>query len=460
MKAIILLSALGVITMFTGLYKMRSAVLPLLLTGIAVIFAVNIFDWNTNIRYYNDMLYFDNFAVVFTAAILFISFIVFILSRSYYKTDEHMSDNYAVLLFTLVGAVVMVSFSNLTMLFLGIEILSISLYILAGSKKDNILSNEASFKYFLMGSFASGFLLFGIVLLYGATGSFNLNIIADYVVHNAGNLPSIFQLGLLFVLVGFTFKLSVVPFHFWTPDVYDGSPTLITSFMATVVKTAGFAAFLRLFSTCFAPASYYWTEILAVMSVLTMSIGNFIAVYQKGFKRMLAYSSVSHAGYILLAVIALNKMSAAAILLYTIVYSVATIGSFALLLAIKESRGNDSFDSFNGLAAKNPWLAVCGTVLMLSLAGIPITGGFFGKYYIFSTAATNGYTWLVVAAVINSAIAAYYYFRIVIAMFFKPASTDNELIVAGLSSYKSVIYITSVLTILLGLIPGIIIGLL
>ncbi len=458
MKAIILLSALGVLTMFTGLYNHKSKLLPMILIGLVAIFILNLFDWNTNIRYYSDMVYFDNYALAFTGLILCIAFLIFLLSGNYYKKDTtHLEDNYAILLFTLVGAVIMVSFSNLVMLFIGIEILSISLYILAGSKKTNLKSNEASLKYFLMGSFATGFLLFGIVLLYGATGSFNLQSITTYVTINIHQLPAIFNMGILLMMIGLTFKLSVVPFHFWTPDVYEGSPTLITSFMATVVKTAGFAAFFRLFATCFVSVNEIYALTLSVMAVLTMSFGNIIAVYQTGLKRMLAYSSIAHAGYMLLAILAMNQQSATSILLYTAAYSIATIAAFTILMLVKETTGNDNFDSFNGLAKNNPFLGVVSIITMLSLAGIPVTAGFFAKYFIFSIAVSNGYLWLVIVAVLNSAVGAYYYFKVIIAMYFKESNSETTITIVP--AYKAVLIITALLTLILGIVPGLIINL-
>lgn len=457
MKAIILLSALGVLTMFTGLYNHKNKLLPMVLVGLAAIFVINLFDWNTNVRHYNDMVYFDNYALAFTSLILCIAFLIFMLSGNYYKKDlTHLEDNYAILLFTLVGAVIMVSFSNMVMLFIGIEILSIALYILAGSKKTNLKSNEAALKYFLMGSFATGFLLFGIVLLYGATGSFNLQEIATYVTVNSHQLPVIFNLGILLLMIGLTFKLSVVPFHFWTPDVYEGSPTLITTFMATVVKTAGFAAFFRLFATCFASVGDIYAVTLSVMAVLTMSLGNIIAVYQTGLKRTLAYSSIAHAGYMLLAILAMNQQSATSILLYTAAYSIATISAFTILMIVKEATGNDKFDSFNGLAKTNPFLGVVSIITMLSLAGIPVTAGFFAKYYIFSVALSNGYLWLVVIAVLNSAIGAYYYFKVIIAMYFRESTTAAPITIVPI--YKAVLFITALLTLLLGILPGLILN--
>ncbi len=455
MKAIIILSALGLATMFVGVYNFKKALLPMILLGLLAVIGINTMEWNTNIHYYNDMLYFDNWAVSFTNLILAVSILVFLLSGQYFKKNtDHLEDNYSIIIFTIIGAILMVSYSNLAMLFIGIETLSISLYILAGSKKTSLASNEASLKYFLMGSFATGFLLFGIVLLYGASGTFHLHGIKDYVIENHASLPTIFYVGILLMMVGLAFKISIVPFHFWTADVYEGSPTLITAFMATVVKIAGFAAFLRLFFTCFSSITEHFVPILCILAVLTMFLGNITAVYQNNFKRMLAFSSISHAGYMLLAIIALKESSFIAILLYTAAYSVATITAFAVLLMIKAAhQENDSIDTFNGLAKRSPFMAFTLTIAMLSLAGIPITGGFFAKYYLFANTISAGYTWLVVLAVFNSAIGVYYYFKVIIAAYFKEGSEEKLSI---FPAYQLVLIITAIATLLLGILPGLI----
>jgi len=455
MNSIIILSALGLATMFAGIYANKKILLPMVLLGLLAVIVVNTIDWDTNKHYYNDMLSFDNYSIVFTNLILVVTFLIFLLSGNYFKDHrEHLEDNYAIILFTVVGAVLMVSFSNLVMLFIGIETLSISLYILAGSKKNSLASNEASLKYFLMGSFATGFLLFGIVLLYGACGTFNLSGITSYVVTNNAGLPAIFYVGILLIMIGLAFKVSIVPFHFWTADVYDGSPTIITAFMATVVKIAGFAAFFRLFFTCFVSVSDHFIPVLSILAVCTMFLGNITAVYQKNFKRMLAYSSIAHAGYMLLAVIAMKNQSFMAILLYTAAYSFATITAFTVLIMMKSANGNDAIENFNGLSKKSPFVAFAITLSMLSLAGIPITAGFFAKYYIFSTVISEGHTWLVVIAILNSAIGVFYYFRIIIAVYFKQGEAN---FISPDFAYKAVLIITAIATLLLGILPGLVI---
>jgi len=457
MKALILLSSLGVISLLAEIFSFKKLIYPLVLLGLIGTFVANLTDWNMNHVYYN-MMKMDNFAVAFTALILVVAFLWFVMSEGFFKEETSKTDHFALVLFALTGAVMLVSYTNMAMLFLGIEILSIPMYILAGSNKSDSLSNEAAFKYLIMGAFATGFLLFGIALIYGATGSFDLSEIAEAVATN-GALSSIFYIGVLLMLVGMSFKVSAAPFHFWAPDVYEGAPTMITAFMATIVKTAAFAAFLKLFSTAFAGAGTAWINVLWVMAALTLLTGNITAVFQTSTKRMLAYSSVAHAGYMLLALIAKNAYSSPAILYYATAYSVASLATFCIVSIIKNNRGNDLIGAFNGLAKSNPFMAFVMTVSLLSLAGIPPTAGFFAKYYIFTSAFHSGYAGLVLIAIIASLIGVYYYFRIIIAMYFKDANHHDEAISLEMN-HKLLLIIAVILILAFGLFPDSIIKLL
>ncbi|MDQ3046067.1 MAG: NADH-quinone oxidoreductase subunit N [Bacteroidota bacterium] len=454
MKALILLSSLGVIALFAEIFSFKKLLYPLVLIGIVTIFVVNIFDWDTNITYFKMMRY-DNFAVAFTSVILVIAFLWFLMSESFFKEESSLTDHFALVIFALVGAVIMVSYTNMTMLFLGIEILSIPMYILAGSKKDDISSNESAFKYLIMGAFATGFLLFGITLIYGATGSFDLTEIAAAVSNGAAT--SIFYAGVLLMLIAMAFKVSAAPFHFWAPDVYQGAPTVVTAFMSTIVKTAAFAAFVRLFGSTFIGVSESWVNIVWVMAALTLLTGNITAVLQTSTKRMLAYSSVAHAGYMLLALIAGNDYTYSAILFYASAYSIASIATFCIVGILSNAKGTDAIDSFNGLGKSNPFLALVMTIALLSLAGIPPTAGFFAKYYIFTAAFQAGYAGLVLIAIIASLVGVYYYFRILIAMYFKEGTSET---VAVNPSHKLLLIIIAIATIVLGLFPDFLIGLL
>lgn len=421
MNALILISLLGVFAMMADVLHLRRLVLPVTVAGLIAAIVLNVMQWNDTGTWFNQMLVFDHYGIAFSISITVIALLWILIRPSYFGNDAVRPELPSLLLFCLAGALVMISYADLTMLFIGLEILSISLYILCSSDKLNMRSNEAGMKYFLMGSFATGFLLFGIALVYGATGTFNLEGIAHYLTNTGDGVPSIFYAGIMLMLMGLLFKVSAVPFHFWAPDVYEGSPAPVTAFMATLVKTTAFAALYRLFSTSFAEVSSFWASALSVIAAITMLGGNILAVSQSGFKRMLAYSSVAHAGYLLLAVVAMNQISAGALFLYTTAYSLASLGAFALA----DSRGEESkISDLKGLAGRNPGLAVAIVILMFSLAGIPPVAGFFAKYYLFYGTLLSGYTWLVLIAVLSSLIGVYYYFRVIYTIF-QPAAEEN-----------------------------------
>ncbi|MDF2438849.1 MAG: NADH-quinone oxidoreductase subunit [Bacteroidota bacterium] len=456
MTALILLSALGVIALLAEIFSFKKLLYPVVILGLITTFVLNLVDWNTGKTWYG-MMHYDNFAVAFASVLIGVSVLWFIMAEGFFKEESSLTDHFALILFALAGGVIMVSYTNMTMLFLGIEILSIPMYVLAASNKEDVYSNEAGFKYLIMGAFSTGFLLFGITLIYGATGSFDLTTISNLVTGNSA-VPSMFYVGVLLMLIAMVFKVSAVPFHFWAPDVYQGAPTSVTAFMATIVKTAAFAAFLRLFTVTFAGSAGMWIDVLWVIAALTLLVGNITAVVQTSTKRMLAYSSVAHAGYMLLALIALNQFTNSSVLFYALAYSIGSIASFGVLSIVAKSRGNDNTDSFNGLAKTNPLLAIAMTVALLSLAGIPPTAGFFAKYYIFTAAFASGYGVLVLIAILASLIGVYYYFRIIIAMFFKEAGTSAAIEVSA--NHKILFVITILLTVALGLFPDFIIRLL
>ena len=467
MLPIVLLSVFGIVLLFLGFLKSRAVLLPATLFFLLVTLAVNFLDWNKTYLYFNDMLRTNNLAMVFTAIVLGSAFMVVALSSSFMEDESAQpAEYYGIILFSLVGAIMMISFENLIMLFVGVEILSVAMYVLTGSDKKNLRSNEAALKYFLMGAFATGIMLFGMALLYGATGSFTLAGIGSYAANPQVGLSLLMYVGLLMLLIGLLFKVSAAPFHFWTPDVYDGAPTIFTAFMSTVVKTAGFAALFRLLAVSFGGVYSFWWIILAVITALTLIISNITAVYQNSFKRMMAYSSVSHAGYLLIGLAALGAQSKQAIVFYSLAYSVATISAFGVLLLVSQQRStqtfsgegvtSESFDSFNGLARKNPLLGFAMAVSMLSLAGIPLTAGFWGKFYMFSTAVERGQIWLLVIAVLMSAVGIYYYFRVIIAMYFREGMMEP---IRVAPFYRYVLLAATILTLGLGIMPGLLQGL-
>jgi len=457
MTTLIILSALGMVTLFSEIFGYKKIMLPIVFAGLSIALAASIYDWNTGKHYLNEMMIVDNYSIAFTSLMIAVTIIWFILSPRFFHEPSSRIDHFSLIIFALIGAQLMTSFGNMIMLFLAIEILSIPMYILAGSKKSSLSSNEAALKYLLMGAFATGFLLFGITLIYGETGSFNLAQITQSLASHAGEPSPMVIAGMLLILVGLAFKVSAVPFHFWAPDVYTGSPTVVTAFMSTVVKTAAFAGFFRLFFHTFGASGPSWTTTLWVISAATIIIGNITAVYQNNFKRMLAYSSIAHAGYMLMAIMALNNYAQQSILYYAVAYSISSISAFGVLLAVSHVTGNDSVESFNGLAKKNPLLAFITLIAMLSLAGIPPLAGFFAKYYIFTAALQQHYTWLVVIAVMGSLTGVYYYFRIIIAIF----RFENEGIeIPMTTSFKAALLFISAAAIVLGIMPQWIAGLL
>lgn len=456
MNIIITIAVTAFLVLYAGLFKARKALLPITLVGLLVALGFVACSWNTSTTYY-DMMKMDNFALAFSAISILGTFFIFLLTQRYFaEGSDNVAEYFTLILFALSGIIIMVSYQNMSMLFIGLEIMSVSLYILAGIRKLNFASNEASLKYFLMGAFSTGFLLFGITLIYGATGSFDLAAIQQYLVNNVHSISPLFYPGVILIMIGLCFKVGAAPFHFWTPDVYEGAPSLITAFMSTVVKTAGFAAFLRLFSGAFEPLHDFWTPALMVIVVITLCLGNITALYQKNFKRMLAYSSISHAGYLLFSLVVLTSSSASNVLVYAAAYTFASIIAFAVLILVKQKTGSDFIDSFNGLGKKNPLEAVALTVAMLSLAGIPLTAGFIGKYVMFLNVMENYQTTLVVIAILNALIGFYYYFKVIIAMWFKEGA-DTVLVVP--MQYKIVLILSAIVTLLIGVYPSLILNL-
>lgn len=456
MNIIITIVVTALVVLYAGLFKAKKALLPLTLVGLVTALAFAVTSWNSNIVYFG-MMEMDNFALAFSSLIIIGSIFIFLLTQNYFsKHSENIAEYYTLILFALAGMVIMVSYTNMSMLFIGIEIMSVALYILAGIRKTNFASNEASLKYFLMGAFSTGFLLFGITLIYGATGSFSLHAINEYLIGNYKVVSPLFYPGIILIMIGLCFKVGAAPFHFWTPDVYEGSPSLITAFMSTVVKTAGFAAFLRLFAGTFAPLHDFWLPPLLAIVCLTLFIGNVTALFQKNFKRMLAYSSISHAGYLLFSLVSLSANSSSNVLVYAAAYTFASIIAFAVLILVKQKTGNDNFENFNGLGKKNPLAALALTIAMLSLAGIPLTAGFIGKYLMFLNVMGDYHVYLVAFAILNALVGFYYYLKVIVAMYFKEGP---EVQLEAPVQYQIVLVLSVIITVFLGLYPSVILNL-
>ncbi len=458
MKELLTLAGLGIVIMLAEMLKLKKwLIFPLALAGLAGCIAFSIVDFNRMESLYG-MMRLDSYAQAFNVVMCSVTLLWLALFENYFETKHSLTDQYALIFFALTGALMMVSFTNLTILFLGIEILSISMYVLAGSQKNDRGSNEAAFKYFLMGAFASGFLLFGFALIYGVTGSFDVKTIGlqinDFFLHKA-NL-TILTIGVIMILVGLGFKSSSAPFHFWAPDVYQGSPTAITSFMATVVKTAAFGAFYRLFAICFPSLHHSWADLVSIMIVLTLLIGNLSALSQTDAKRMLAFSSVSNAGYMLFTIISVNSAASQSLIFYAASYSVASLCAFAVLFIVASARnGDSSFASFNGLGRTNPLLAGAMTLSLLSLAGIPPLSGFMAKYFIFANAIHEGDLGLMLFAVVASLVGVYYYFKIIISMYFETPVERGEAI-EGNPLQNMVLLIACGILLILGVLPGLV----
>lgn len=418
MNALYIICGLGLTALLAEVFNTKRILNAIIIVGILVAVGLTINEFSNPLIHFPTMVVFDGFALAFTGLILAITVLWFWMAQDFFSQDEsHITDRASLILFTVAGGILMTSFNNMAILFLGIEVLSLSLYTLAGSKRDSLASNEAAFKYFLMGSFATGFLLLGITLVYGATGSFDITTIASTVSANANTLPVFFYPGVLLILVGLAFKISAVPFHFWAPDVYSGSPTSITAFMSTVVKIAAIAAFIKVFSACFISVESTWGMVLKIITILTLVVPNVIAVAQENVKRMLAYSSVGHVGYILLAFLAQPADSASTIFYYLTAYAVASIAAFAVIVHIEKQNNGTGLEQFNGLFKRSPLLSVALTISLLSMAGIPPLAGFFGKYMVFVKAISQGMISLTILAIVTSLIGAYYYFKVIIAMY-------------------------------------------
>ena len=450
MSALIFTVVLGIIVLYIGFFKNKSILAPVAIAGLLVVLFLSMGDWGLGSKYFHDMIEFDNFSIAFNISMIIITILIFLFGIDYYETMEfHVAEHYALMIFTLSGAFLMTSFSNLIMLFMGIEILSIPLYVLAGGKKYSYRSNEASFKYFMLGSFATAIFLFGIALVYGASATFYLPEIKHYLTQFNGNLPPMVLVGLLFILIGVAFKVAAAPFHFWSPDVYEGSPTIVTAFMATVVKTAGFAAFYRLLGIGLLPLPIPLEKALWVMTGLTLLIGNLGALKQTNFKRLLAYSAIAHSGFIMLAMLSQHGSSASVLLYYTFVYSLATVPIFIIFILVKRaSNGLEELSNFRGLFKKRPWIAIFLTILLMSLAGIPPTSGFMAKYQVFVLSISKGNLAISIFAILMAVIGIYYYF-FVIREVYTESEQLNPIILTRLNA--ALIIVCSAAVVLLGI---------
>jgi NADH-quinone oxidoreductase subunit N len=460
MKPLIATAVFAILMMFAALYAKEkrslsnfAAVLMLGLLGLTIWELVDYTHLLQEAKaapyLFGKMLRVDNYALWFNVLMSGTTLMYFLLFRkNIEQVGAHVGEYYAMHFFILCGIFLVTSYNNMLILFLGIEIMSIPQYVLAGSDKRNLKSTEAALKYFLMGAFSTGILLMGIVLLYGAMGTFDLSGFNFY--KEGGSTPSMMGvLGVLFMLVGVGFKVSAAPFHYWTPDVYDGSPTPFTAFMSSIVKVSFFVAFMRLFMEGFATMPPFWkVSVIGLMTGLTLLIGNFTAVYQQSVKRMLAYSSIAQAGFMLFVVIGADVTAMKGMIVYAVAYTLATLGIFGVLIKMKDY----TFDGFNGLAKKQPFLAFVGAVSVMSLAGIPLTAGFFAKWYVLTSALKqDGTFWLVIFALLMAGVSVFYYFKVIIAMYFKEGDAELASPVTLMEKVVMAIIVCSI--IVLGIAP-------
>lgn len=453
MKELLLISGLGVLSLFSGLLNLRKGFLFITILILSLNIVLSVFDWNLNENVYGMMLM-DNFALAFNISFSIIAILWFLMSDSYFSNDNNFSDHYALVLFSLSGALIMVSYSNMAMLFLGIEIISIPMFVLVGSDKTRLSSNEAAFKYFLLGAFASAFLLFGIALIYGSTGSFQIETIASAL--SNGHISTMALAGMLMMLVAMAFKVSAAPFHFWAPDVYQGAPGYITALMATVVKTVAFAAFFRLFSGAFTGMQFEYKMVFSIIAALTLLISNITASVQTSAKRMLAYSSISHAGFMMVTLLCLEKGTSGILYYYTLVYSISSIAAFSIFEIVRtNTNGGEDIVTFKGLVKRNPLLAAVMTFSLLSMSGIPPLAGFFAKYLVFTIAIENGYLWLAIIGILASLMAVYYYFKVIIAMY---GSESDHAAIKLSALHKMVLVLCAMALLFLTVFPNLVIG--
>ncbi|MGZ9677408.1 NADH-quinone oxidoreductase subunit N [Flavobacterium sp. GNP001] len=454
MNTLIAIIGLGVLCLLFEIFNLRKAIVPITIIGLLGVLGLTISEMDTPASFYNNMIVVSKFSGAFSSLFIVLTIFLVALGHNFYEQNQSkISDFIAIKIFLLAGAVAMVAFGNLAMFFLGIEVLSIALYILAASDRLSLKSNEAGMKYFLMGSFASGIILFGICLIYGAMGSFDVTEISE--LSQSAELPIWFPIGIVLLTIGMLFKVAAVPFHFWAPDVYEGSPALTTALMSTLAKVVAIATLFKLLSVMNADVSESFQLVVVIISMASMTVGNIMALRQVNVKRMLAFSGISHAGFMLMTLLSLST-AAGSLLYYTSAYALAGIAAFSVVLYVCKNRDNEDIVNFHGLGKTNPLLAVILTAALLSMAGIPIFAGFFAKLVLFSDTIKAGYLALVIVAVINSIISVGYYFKLILAMFTKDA---NETRTGTPVIIYAVAVIAIVLNIALGLFPSVVLDL-
>jgi NADH-quinone oxidoreductase subunit N len=454
----IILSVFGsVIMMFeavmSGKNKLSLGVLSL--AGILIAFGANVWAYGDSGPAFQNMIVVDGYGTFFRGLVLVVGMLCVLTSFSYLEQeDAQAGEYYALILFSLVGQCLLATSSNLIMVFIGLEISSIATYVLADFLRDDRRNNESALKYFLLGSFATGFLLYGIAWTYGLVGSTNLEEIRR--VLEQGQTPTILAgLAAALMFVGFGFKVSMAPFQMWAPDVYQGAAAPVSAFMSAGPKAAAFAVFFRVFMTSFRPMSGRWLWLVWGCALATMIIGNFAALLQTNVKRLLGYSSIAHAGYVLIALTAASQVGVAAAMFYLASYALMNIGAFAVVshIAARNER-YVKIDDLAGLGRREPATAALLAIFVFSLIGVPLTGGFFAKFYVFQAALNSHLVWLTVLGLINSAIAAYYYLKIIVAIYMREPGAATKELPAPSASLRLAIWASAVGVLILGIFPS------
>lgn len=455
----IILTVAGTLIMFleAALKDRQKAILgPITAIGLAgALFGAVIAYDNAGLAFHN-MIVVDGFATFFRILVIAVGLLAVLGSTEYLRREgANAGEFFALILFGVAGQCLMAAANELIMIFIGLEISSIASYIMAGYLRDDKRNNESALKYFLLGSFATAFLLYGIAWIYGATGSTNLDEVRR--VLSAGGAPSLAVTGAAAALmfVGFGFKISAAPFQIWAPDVYQGAPAPVSAFLSVGPKAAAFAILIRTYLTAFAPVSNQWAPFVWAVALATMIVGNFAAIQQSNIKRLLAYSSIAHAGYVLVAVTADSATGSAAAMFYLAAYAFTNFGAFAVVSYV--ARKHEQFtkiEDFAGLSQRQPVMAAMLTIFLLSLIGVPLTGGFFGKFYIFKAALDSNLVWLTVLGLLNSAVAAYYYLRVLVVMYMKPPEEHAEALPPAGAALKVAVFGSAIATLVLGIFPG------
>jgi NADH-quinone oxidoreductase subunit N len=452
---LIVLGAAGLVLLLDLLPRPigRELIAPVALAGLVGALLATLARWGKPGRAFQDMIVLDDFALFANVVICYAAALVVMLSIDYLRRNgPETGEYYALVLFSTGGMMLLAAAGDLIVLFLALELMSLSLYVLAGLFTHELAASEASMKYFILGAFAASFLLYGIALIYGATGTTNLDRIAAVAAGRADDPLLVIGLGLL--LVGFGFKISSVPFHMWAPDVYQGAPTSVTALIATGSKAAALAALIRVLVTALRGSQPDWAVLLWVVAAVTMTVGNVVAIAQSNLKRLLAYSSIAHVGYMLIGVVAGGSAGPGAVLFYLLTYVFTTAGAFGVLTLCERAQAEAvEVGDYAGLGRRHPVLAAALGLFLLSLVGIPPLAGFVGKFYLFAAAVRAGYLWLAVIGVVNSAIAAYYYLRVVVFMYMRePEGAGARLVPSFAGGLALAIALIGI--VLLGVIPA------